>query len=80
MKEHCTGEGMPATHSCCHQNVANRFDAIQPHVTSIPDIAVVAILSAVPRFDFRSFAYGRVNRQAQTPAVSPPSAISVLRI
>jgi hypothetical protein len=80
MKGHCTGEGMPATHSCCHRNIANRFDAVQPHVAPVPDLAVVAILPTAPRFDFRPLAYVRVNCRAQIPADSPPSAVSILRI
>jgi hypothetical protein len=80
MKGHCASKGMPASHSCCHQTIANRFDAVQPHPVSVPAIAVVAILSTPSYFDFRSFVYGRVSFQSQTPAISPPSAISVLRV
>jgi hypothetical protein len=78
MEGHCASKGMPASHSCCHQTIANRFDAVQPHSTSIPALAVVAILPA--HFDLRAFAYESVSHQLPSAAVSPPSAISVLRI
>jgi hypothetical protein len=80
MKGHCAREGMPASHSCCRQTVANRFDAVQPHAVSVPALAVVAILPSPSYFDLRSFIYGRVSFPSQIPAASPPSAISVLRV
>jgi hypothetical protein len=80
MQGHCANKGMPASHSCCHQTIANHFDAVQPHSPSIPAIAVLAILPAPAHFDLRAFAYARVSHQLPSAAVSPPSAISVLRI
>ena len=81
MKGHCAGKGMPASHSCCRETIANRFDAVQPHAVSVPAIAVVGVLpSSSSCFDLRSLVYERVNFAAQTPAVSPPSAVSVLRV
>ena len=80
MKGHCSGAGMPASHSCCHENLTSRYDAVQPHAVTVPGITVVAILPAASHFDFRSFQYARIRCPAQTPAFSPPSIISELRI
>jgi hypothetical protein len=80
MKGHCAGKGMPASHSCCRETIANRFDAVQPHAVSVPAIAVVGVLPPSSCFDLRALVYGRVSFAPQTPGVSPPSAVSVLRV
>jgi hypothetical protein len=80
MQGHCAGAGMPASHSCCHENLASGVDAVQPHAVAVPGITVVAILPAALHFDICSVPYARVNCDAHAPALSPPSTVSELRI
>ncbi len=80
MKGHCTGMGMPATHSCCRQNIDNHFDAVQPQVALAAALSVVAVLRSPACFDFPSAGYGRVYRAEPSPPISPAANVSVLRI
>lgn len=80
MKGHCASMGMPASHGCCRQSVASHSDAVQPHSSSIPAVAVAFILPVSAHFDLRARSFERVSEPWHSPPVSPPSAVSVLRI
>jgi hypothetical protein len=81
MKGNCGSMRMPATHSCCEPSVqANHFDALQPESISVPIVAVIAALPSLPANSFHILTYERVIWQQHSPPISPPSAVSVLRI
>jgi hypothetical protein len=81
MKGKCGSMRMPVSHSCCQQNMqANHSDAVQPESASMTAAASVAVLPAPTTFDFRSARFERVSLQQQSPPISPPLTISILRI
>lgn len=81
MKGNCGSMRMPASHSCCQQNMqANHFDAVQPESVSMTVAAAVAVLPSPATFDFRSPSFERISLQQHSPPISPPPTVPVLRI
>jgi hypothetical protein len=81
MKGNCGSMRMPASHSCCQQNMqANHLDAVQPESASVPVAAAIAVLPSPTIFDLRSLSFERVRLQQHSPPISPPPTVSVLRI
>jgi hypothetical protein len=81
MKGNCGSMRMPASHSCCQQNMqANHFDAVQPESVSVPAAAAIAVLPSPTTFDLRSPSFERVSLPQHSPPISPPPTVSVLRI
>ncbi|HMF77069.1 MAG TPA: hypothetical protein VK604_15530 [Bryobacteraceae bacterium] len=77
MKGKCESAGMPASHSCCRKDApANHLDAASfQHATAIPALLPSPVLWIAP-----SPAFERIAHPKQSLPVSPPAAISVLRI
>lgn len=81
MKGKCGSMRMPASHSCCRESIqAGHFSAVQPESISVPAVVAIAVLPSPMAFDLRSPGFEQINRNQNSPPVSPPSAVSVLRI
>jgi hypothetical protein len=82
MKGNCGSMKMPASHSCCGQSMqATHFDAaLQPESVSASAVAVIAALPSPQVVSFHVLTYERVIWQQHSPPISPPPAVSVLRI
>jgi hypothetical protein len=83
MKGKCGSMRMPASHSCCRESIqAGHFNAVQPESISVPSAVAVAVLPSTMAFDFdlRSPGFEQISRNQNSPPISPPSVVSVLRI
>jgi hypothetical protein len=82
MKGMCESAGMPASHSCCHKDTqANHLQVAHPgqlafqHAVTVADIPPSPVLCIAPPLTFEQIAQPK-----HSLPVSPPTAISVLRI
>jgi hypothetical protein len=81
MKGECGVVHMPASHSCCRHGIhTGSFDAVQAEGRVFPAVVAIATLPTSALWSASPIRYERDGNPPHSPPVSPPSAVSILRI